>query len=70
MDEIGLLAGLLPTIIDAGDPDGRVSDGDPTSAIDLGGLLEGLAGAAQSGPGGPIGGLGDKLGGLMGGKKG
>jgi uncharacterized protein YidB (DUF937 family) len=65
-----MLAALLPTIIDALTPDGKVTDGDATSGFDLGGLLEGLAGAAQSGPGGPLGGLGDLLGGMMGGKKG
>jgi uncharacterized protein YidB (DUF937 family) len=63
------MAALLPTIIDALTPDGKVADGDATSGIDLGGLLEGLAGAAQSGAGGPLGGLGDLLGGMMGGKK-
>jgi uncharacterized protein YidB (DUF937 family) len=65
-----MLAALLPTIIDALTPDGKVTDGDATSGIDLGGLLEGLAGAAQGGPDGPLGGLGDLLGGMMGGKKG
>jgi hypothetical protein len=41
-------------VIDALTPDGTVSDGDATSGIDLGGLLEGLAGAAQAGQAGPL----------------
>jgi uncharacterized protein YidB (DUF937 family) len=64
-----LIAAALPAIIDTLTPDGNVPKGDAAAGFDMGGMLEGLAGAAQSGPNSPLGGLGDILGGLMGGGK-
>lgn len=58
-----LLAAALPTIIDAMTKDGQVPSGDATNNIDIGGILEGLGSAAQSGPGGPLGQLGELFGG-------
>ena len=56
-----LLAAALPTIIDAITPDGKVSSGDATAGLDIGGLLEGLSGAAKSGADSPLASIGDLL---------
>ena len=61
-----ILAAALPTVIDAITPDGKVPEGDAAGGLDIGGLLEGLAGAATTGPNSPL----AMLGGLLGGKKG
>jgi uncharacterized protein YidB (DUF937 family) len=61
-----VLAGALPSIIDAVTPDGKVTKGDATAGFDVGGLLQGLGEAAQGGPDSPLG----ALGGLLGGHKG
>ena len=57
-----ILAGALPSIIDAVTPDGKVTKGDATAGFDIGGMLQGLS-AAQAGPGSPLGALGGLLGG-------
>jgi uncharacterized protein YidB (DUF937 family) len=64
-----LIAAALPAIIDTLTPDGNVPSGDAAAGFDMGGMLEGLSEAAQSGPNSPLGGLGDILGGIMGGGK-
>ena len=61
-----VLAGVLPAIVDAATPDGKVTKGDATAGFDIAGMLEGLGAAAQAGPGSPLG----ALGGLLGGNKG
>jgi uncharacterized protein YidB (DUF937 family) len=64
-----LVAAALPAIIDTLTPDGNVPQGQAGTAgqgFDLGGLLEGLGEAAQSGPDSPLG----ALTGLLGGNKG
>ena len=61
-----MLASALPTIIDAITPHGNVTSGDATSGLDIGGLLEGLSGAAKSGGSSPLASIGDLLGGSKG----
>jgi uncharacterized protein YidB (DUF937 family) len=58
-----ILAAALPSIIDAVTPDGKVPQGDATSGLDIGGMLQGLGEAAGSGPDSPLGSLGSLLGG-------
>lgn len=61
-----MLASALPTIIDAITPHGKVTSGDATSGLDIGGLLEGLSGAAKAGGSSPLASIGDLLGGSKG----
>lgn len=61
-----VLASALPAIIDAITPDGKVSGGDATAGLDIGGMLEGLASAAKAGPDSPLASIGDLLGGPKG----
>ena len=61
-----LLASALPAVVNAITPHGQVPEGDATAGLDVGGLLKGLAGAANAGPSSPLGGLGDLLGGPKG----
>ncbi|MEW6224577.1 MAG: YidB family protein [Chloroflexota bacterium] len=56
-----ILAAALPTIIDAVTPDGKVTSGDATAGLDIGGLLEGLSGAAKAGADSPLASIGDLL---------
>jgi uncharacterized protein YidB (DUF937 family) len=58
-----IVAAALPAIIDSITPDGKVPSGDAAQGFDIGGLLEGLSGAAQSGPDSPLAGLSSLLGG-------
>jgi uncharacterized protein YidB (DUF937 family) len=58
-----LLASALPAVIDALTPDGKVPEGDAAKGFDIGGLLQGLADAANAGPDSPLAGLGKLLGG-------
>jgi uncharacterized protein YidB (DUF937 family) len=58
-----MLAGALPTIVDALTPDGQVPSGDAAAGLDIGGILQGLGGAANAGPDSPLGQLGKMLGG-------
>ncbi len=64
-----ILAGALPSIVDALTPHGQVPSGNAASGFDIGGMLQGLGEAAAAGPGSPLGQLGNILGGL-GGKQG
>ena len=57
-----LLAAALPTVIDALTPDGNVPQGDAAAGLDIGGILEGLAKAAQAGPDSPLSQLGNMFG--------
>ena len=57
-----LLAAALPAIIDALTPDGNVPKGDAAAGFDIGGLLEGLGRAAQTGPSSPLAQLGNMFG--------
>ncbi len=41
-----ILAGALPSIVDAATPDGKVTKGDATAGFDIGGMLQGLGGGA------------------------
>ena len=58
-----MLAGVLPTVVDALTPDGQVPSGDAAAGLDIGGLLQGLGGAANAGPESPLGQLGKMMGG-------
>lgn len=59
-----LLASALPAVVNAITPHGQVPGGDATAGLDIGGLLKGLAGAANAGPNSPLAGLGGLLGNL------
>jgi uncharacterized protein YidB (DUF937 family) len=59
-----ILAGALPHIIDALTPNGQVPSGNAAAGIDIGGILQGLGDAANSGANSPLAQLGNILGGF------
>jgi uncharacterized protein YidB (DUF937 family) len=59
-----ILASALPHIVDALTPNGQVPSGNAAAGIDIGGILQGLGEAANSGANSPLAQLGSILGGL------